>query len=840
VVESFHPLDANTIEARVVLSAPPGQYATQVAGPFGASNTQLFEILPTVLGNGSELEVRDLQGREDPSSTAPNPFHSWVADGMMYVTDHLRSAVKAVDLSDGTVTTLAGRDDAFGNTDGPAARSRFGQPAGVWADSERVYIADRYYNTIRRISSATGEVSTLAGSADEAGSRDGDASLARFSGPVGIWGDGDRLFVSDSQNFTIRQIDLTTGEVATVAGAAGLRGGLDGTGASARFHAPVALWGDGTRLYVVDGGAVREIDLATRRVRTLSGHTTESGYADGMGRDARFSFAGGIWGDGTTLFVADSGNNSLRAISPDTGWVRTMSTSPENGQSASATGADSSFDAPVGVVGDGKAIYVLDSMRSGVRLLTAALGAEKARTHVAFASNGASRLTSLTSDGGMTFRSGYGRIVPDGNGAAPGGILVMSRGLADGRVAETAIAASAPVTQGRIYVEVRNAVNTGVAIANPNPTAATVNFYLSDGDGNLLHSGQTRIDGNGQVTAFLDQQPFAPSQTGDLPSARSFTFTSSVPVAVTALRGYTNQRSEFLMTTQVVAAIDAATTDPIAFPHFAAGGGFSTEIMLVNPTDAEISGTIVILGDAGTSNADETRTRSYRIAPRSSTRIEMSDAEAMVRTGWVRVLPDAGTTSPAGTLTFSHEVDGVRVSETSVTARPQASSFILYAEKEGGAESTRGASRTAFGIGNPGESVAAVRFELLTGEGAATGLEGRLDIPAGAHAAMFVDQVPGLENMPEGFRGFLRVSGPPLSLVGLRARENRHGEISMVEMPPVSDSNTTLSEERVFPHFTMGDGFTTQFILMGDRDAEQSGVLRFVSQSGEALPLPLR
>src|SRR5205823_6002141 len=71
----------------------------------------------------------------------------------------------------------------------------------------------------------------------------------------------------------------------------------------------------------------------------------------------------------------------------------------------------------------------------------------------------------------------------------------------------------------------------------------------------------------------------------------SFTFTASLPVSVIALRGFTNERSEFLITTLPVADLSAAaSTDATLFPHLAVGGGWGTNILLVNTTDALMSG----------------------------------------------------------------------------------------------------------------------------------------------------------------------------------------------------------------------------------------------------------
>src|SRR5262249_61018907 len=111
---------------------------------------------------------------------------------------------------------------------------------------------------------------------------------------------------------------------------------------------------------------------------------------------------------------------------------------------------------------------------------------------------------------------------------------------------EAAVAASPPLRTGRIYAEISGAVDTGVAIANPNDQAATINFYYTDFAGTNVLSGTTTIAANSQISAFLDQTPYLSQQnsTINLSSVRTFTFTSSLPVGVIALRGYKNERGE--------------------------------------------------------------------------------------------------------------------------------------------------------------------------------------------------------------------------------------------------------------------------------------------------------
>src|SRR5205807_4209218 len=128
----------------------------------------------------------------------------------------------------------------------------------------------------------SGLVSTLAGIAGNRGSADGSGGAASFSFPQGVAVDSSgNLYIADTSNFTIRKIS-PSGLVTTLAGLAGHRGSVDGSGNSARFDFPngVAVNGAGT-LYVADtvNSTIRWINPAGV-VNTLAGAAGSLGSAD--------------------------------------------------------------------------------------------------------------------------------------------------------------------------------------------------------------------------------------------------------------------------------------------------------------------------------------------------------------------------------------------------------------------------------------------------------------------------------------------------------------------------------------------------------------------------------
>jgi hypothetical protein len=179
-----------------------------------------------------------------------------------------------------------------------------------------LYVADSTISTVRRIVIATGAVSTLAGTPGTPGWADGIGAGANFSYPFGITTDGTNLYVADTNNSTVRRIEIATRAVTTVAGTVGVPGWADNTGGAAYFDYPQGIATDGTNLYVADtsSSTIRKIIISTRAVNTIAGIALTTGSADGAGAVATFSSPTGIAVRGTNLYVADTNNSTIRKI----------------------------------------------------------------------------------------------------------------------------------------------------------------------------------------------------------------------------------------------------------------------------------------------------------------------------------------------------------------------------------------------------------------------------------------------------------------------------------------------------------------------------------------------
>jgi sugar lactone lactonase YvrE len=291
---------------------------------------------------------------------------------IVYVADTGNQSIRRID-SNGLVTTVAGMPHKHGSFDGAGTVARFYGPFGIAVDTSTgdaiLYVADTGNNTIRKISSA-GVVTTLAGEAGKPGNADAAWLSARFRNPwgVAVESDGD-IVVADSSNDTIRKV-LPSGTVFTAAGQAGSIGSVDGYGNNAQFNNPSAVAEDASgNLFISDSGnhVIRKI-TPSRVVSTFAGSAGNAGSVDGNGESARFWNPQGVAVDGVgNVYVADTGNNTIRKITP-MGQVSTIAGLPGPGGFADGPGAQARFNGPAGiaVTKDGT-IYVADTNNHVIR-----------------------------------------------------------------------------------------------------------------------------------------------------------------------------------------------------------------------------------------------------------------------------------------------------------------------------------------------------------------------------------------------------------------------------------------------------------------------------------------
>jgi sugar lactone lactonase YvrE len=336
----------------------------------------------TYLGDGYAASSAGLFG---PYSMARD------ASGNVYIATSKDNRVRKVAAGTGIITTVAGTGIAGYAGDGglaTAAKFNFNNNyPGIAVDKNgNIYIGDYGNDRIRKITVATGIVTTIAGTGVDGYSGDGSTALAAsFSGPAGVAVDtAGNVYVADNNNSVIRKITITTGKISTVAGNYTNGGIYSGDGASALnagLNFPERLTVDAAgNIYISDGQdfRVRKVTASTGIITTIAGTGTK-GYS-GDGGAATSAMIGAIIGiaiDASgNVYIADQSNNRVRKITAATGIITTITGSTSagyTGDGGAATAATLSGPSDVLVDGSNN-VYIVDNGNNVVRLITSSTG----------------------------------------------------------------------------------------------------------------------------------------------------------------------------------------------------------------------------------------------------------------------------------------------------------------------------------------------------------------------------------------------------------------------------------------------------------------------------------
>lgn len=324
-------------------------------GDVAVACTAAAAQVSTFAGSGSS-------GKADGNGTAASfsdPFSIVLnKSGELLVSDLGNNRLRKIS-ANGDVITYAGNNSGASVDGNGIAASFNGLTAIGLAPSGDLYAAEFSGNRIRKITPAA-DVGPFVGNGT-AGAADGNGTNATFTGPIAMTVDGaGHIYVAELNTGLIRRI-TPAGDVDTWVGA-----GV--------FLRPYGLVVDAAgNLLVADSGNNRIAKVTPDRVvSTFAGSNTGvDGSADGPVLSATFWNPGGLAFDaGGNLYVADTSNGALRKITP-AGVVSTLAGTAGQSGFQNGIGKDARFSQPYGltVAADGT-IYVADALNNRIRKVT--------------------------------------------------------------------------------------------------------------------------------------------------------------------------------------------------------------------------------------------------------------------------------------------------------------------------------------------------------------------------------------------------------------------------------------------------------------------------------------
>jgi hypothetical protein len=287
--------------------------------------------------------------------------------GNLYIADNLNSRIRIVDNS-GVIDTIAGSSltpGIYSGDTGPALSAGLENPIDVAVDMDsNIYIVGGTGSTnqvIRKIDALTSKIDVYAGSNlpplygapgyNSAGENavifDTAVQFDNITGihfsMIGLGGGpfgGPCLYVADCNNHLVRQIDITTSTIRTVAGDMSLTPGYSGDGysaTSAKLTNPYSVTTDSMgNLYIADSGnfVVRKVDITTGDISTVAGIGANGYLGDGgLATAATLGTVNGINIDATgDLHISsnDGVNKTIRVVNALTGKISTLTVLPSH------------------------------------------------------------------------------------------------------------------------------------------------------------------------------------------------------------------------------------------------------------------------------------------------------------------------------------------------------------------------------------------------------------------------------------------------------------------------------------------------------------------------------
>jgi trimeric autotransporter adhesin len=307
------------------------------------------------------------------------------ASGNIYIGDTYDNRIREITISNDTIRTICGNGNGgFSGDGGQATAAVLWQPHYLAFDAAgNLFFADMANNRVREILASNGTINTLAGDGYPGFNGNNISALTtQLSNPTYITSDDTgNIFIADNGNNMIREVKASTGNILKVAGT-GIAGfsGDGGPAGKAQMNGVNGLAVNDTgNIYFADeyNNRIREINMTTNTIKTIAG-TGYGGYSGngGYATAAEFRYPVDVTVDSKgDIFIADMVNDRVREIIEPLGQVKLIA---GNGYNASNWGGGYSGDngpatnaelyQPQGVALDNKGnLYIADTWNDRIR-----------------------------------------------------------------------------------------------------------------------------------------------------------------------------------------------------------------------------------------------------------------------------------------------------------------------------------------------------------------------------------------------------------------------------------------------------------------------------------------
>lgn len=219
-------------------------------------------------------------------------------------------------------------------------------------------------------------IDLMAGAPETSGFAEGGGSEVRMSNASGVTELGGKLYLTLYWANMVVRVDPVAKTMAFLVGSPKEAGSADGVGNVARFQNPVGITNDGTYLYVADSGnhTIRRIDPVSGAVITFSGQAGVAATVDGNSTTARYASPRKLYYANGFLYILSSASHEVRRLNLSTGAVTTFAGAAGTAGSSDGTGVAARFNSPDGLTSDGTFLYVTDRGNQLLRKIEIATG----------------------------------------------------------------------------------------------------------------------------------------------------------------------------------------------------------------------------------------------------------------------------------------------------------------------------------------------------------------------------------------------------------------------------------------------------------------------------------